>query len=260
MFDRLFKREAAVTHHTSAPLYQERIRYLEYLQNTGAARKTLVRYADYMLCVGASFHWTLPVSVTPGQIDAAANRWIGRRPACPTRTDGQASRTLFVSTATNWLRFLGRLRTPSVDQPGAMQIEAYASFMRDERNLSSVTIYTRCCRAAEFLRLVAAQRCDLAALDWKTIDLVLAIKGRRDGLTRASLRTYAYNLRSFLHYLQEHGQCSPDLAAVIRPARTYQGETLPAGPSWEAVGRLLEMLQGDQPGAVRDRAVVLLFA
>jgi integrase/recombinase XerD len=260
MFDRLFKREAAVTHHTASPLYLERIRYLEHLQSNGAARKTLVRYADYMLCIGASFHWTIPASVTPDQIDAAANRWVGRRPACPTRTDGQASRTLFVSTATNWLRFLGRLQTPSLDQPGSPQIEAYARFMRDERNLSPVTIYTRCCRAAEFLRLVAAQQRGPAELDWKAIDLVLALKGRRDGLTRASMQTYAYNLRSFLRYLQERGECRPDLVAVIRPGRVYQGETLPAGPSWEAVGKLLEMLQGDRPSTVRDCAIVLLFA
>src|SRR5450755_2647749 len=260
MFDRLFKREAAVARHTAAPFYPERLRYLEHMQGLGAARKTLVHCAAYLLRIIACLGWKLPGSVTLDQIDAAADRWIVRRSADPRRTDGQATRTAFVSIARNWLRFLGRLQTPSVEQPGALQLEAYARFMREERNLSSVTIRTRCGRAAEFLRLIAAQECDLAGLAWEAVDRVLALKGRRDGLTRCSMQTYAYNLRSFLRYMQETEQCRPGLAAAIRPARVYQGETLPAGPSWDAVCRLLDGMQSEQPSAIRDRAIVMLFA
>jgi hypothetical protein len=233
MFDQLFKRATTVARHTEAPLYSERVRYLEHLQDHQVARKTLVRCAAYMLCIGAEFRWRLPDSVASARINAMANRWVARRVANPTRTDGQASRTVFVSTATNWLRFIGKLQAPVVKQPGTLHIEAYARFMRDELNLSAVTIHTRCGRAAEFLRLADVQGRDVAQLDWETIDLILALKGRRDGLTRPSMQTYGYDLRSFLRYLQERGQCQPGLAETIRPPRIYQGETLPAGPSWE---------------------------
>ncbi|MGH8437317.1 MAG: tyrosine-type recombinase/integrase [Pseudomonas sp.] len=260
MFDQLFKRATTVARHTEAPLYSERVRYLEHLQDHQVARKTLVRCAAYMLCIGAEFRWRLPDSVASARINVMANRWGARHVANPTRTDGQASRTVFVSTATNWLRFIGKLQAPVVKQPGTLQIEAYARFMRDELNLSAVTIHTRYGRAAEFLRLADAQGRDVAQLDWETIDLILALKGRRDGLTRASMQTYGYDLRSFLRYLQERGQCQPGLAETIRPPRIYQGETLPAGPSWEQVHLLLDGLQGERPSAIRDLAIMLLFA
>ena len=260
MFDRLFKREAAIARHTTSPLFPERLRYLEHLQGLGAARKTLVKCADYLLYVGASFRWRFPGAVSLKDIDAAADRWMACRSDSRRRTDGQAARTAFVSTARNWLHFLGLLQPYSVQQPGARQLEAYARFMREERNLSPVTIRTRCGRAAEFLRMVAALGRDPSRLDWEAVDQALALKGRRDGLTRSSMQTYAYNLRAFLRFLEEHEQCRPGLAAAIRPGRIYQGETLPASPSWEAVCQLLDGMQDERSGAIRDRAIVLLFA
>ena len=59
MFDQLFKRATTIARHTEAPLYLERVRYLEHLQGHKAARKTLVRCAAYMLCIGAEFRWRL---------------------------------------------------------------------------------------------------------------------------------------------------------------------------------------------------------
>ncbi len=260
MFDHLFKREVAVARHTAAPMLSERLRYLGHLQGQGAARKTLVKCANYLLSIGAAFRWNLSDPVTFQQIDAAADHWISGRSFDPRRTDGQASRTAFVSTSRNWLRFLGWLHPRFSEQPEAPQIDAYARFMRDERNLSPVTIRCRCGRAREFLRLLAVQGCDLGSLDWINIDQTLATKGQRDGLTRSSMQAYCYHVRSFLRFLQDREQCHPGLAEAIRPARVYKYETLPSGPSWESVRELLEEMQGERPGLVRDRAIVLLFA
>lgn len=260
MFDQLFKRPAAVARHTTAPLYRERVRYLEYMQHQRAARKTLIRNAAYMMRIGEALRWKLPDSFTAAELNKLANRWRNRQATNPTRTDGEASRTAYVSTATNWLRFLGRLQASTSEQPGSEQIAAYARFMRDERNLSALTIRTRCGRAAEFLRLADTEGYDISRLDWRAVDLILASKGRRDGLTRVSMQTYGYNIRSFIRYLEEHGQCRPGLSSSIQPPRVYQGEALPAGPSWPEVLRVLENLEGDRPGAIRDRAILMMFA
>ncbi len=260
MFDQLFKDPAAVARHTTAPLYRERVRYLEYMQRHQASRKTLIRNATYMMRIGEALRWTLPDSFTTAQLGKLADRWRNRRATNPTRTDGEASRTAYVSTATNWMRFLGRLQALTGEQPGSEQIAAYARFMRDERNLSALTIRTRSGRASEFLRLAYAEGYDIRRLDWKAIDLILASKGSRDGLTRASMQTYGYNIRSFIRYLEEHGQCRPGLSSSIQPPRVYQGEALPAGPSWPEVLCVLDNLKGNRPGAIRDRAILMMFA
>lgn len=260
MFDRLFKHPTAVARHTTAPLYRERVQYLEYMQHQRASRKTLIRNASYLMRIGEALRWKLPDSFTAAQLNKLADRWRNRQAANPTRTDGEASRTAYISTATNWLRFLGRLQASTSEQPGSEQIAAYARFMCDERNLSALTIRTRCGRASEFLRLADAEGYDIRQLDWRAIDLVLASKGSRDGLTRASMQTYCYSIRSFIRYLEEHGQCRTGLSSSIQPPRVYQGEALPAGPSWPEVLRVLEKLGGDRPGAIRDRAIVMMFA
>ena len=64
MFDELFKRTAAVVRHTAAPLLVERLLYLEHLRDVGSAHKTLIRYADGMLCIGEMLRWTLPNPIT----------------------------------------------------------------------------------------------------------------------------------------------------------------------------------------------------
>jgi site-specific recombinase XerD len=92
------------------------------------------------------------------------------------------------------------------------------------------------------------------------IDQAITEKGTQDGCTRASIRTYAYVLRSFFSYAETRHWCAPGLAAGIIPPRVYAGERLPAGPTWDDVQRLCAGTDGDSPAQIRNRALLLLFA
>ena len=92
------------------------------------------------------------------------------------------------------------------------------------------------------------------------IDQAITQKGTQDRCTRASVRTYAYILRSFFRYAETRGWCAPGLAAGIVPPRVYTGEQLPAGPTWDQVQRLCADAEGDSRTQIRDRAILLLFA
>lgn len=48
-------------------------------------------------------------------------------------------------------------------------------------------------------------------------------------------------------------------AAIPRP-RINRGETVPVGPAWEEVQRLLASAAGDRPGDLLVRAILLLLA
>ena len=67
-------------------------------------------------------------------------------------------------------------------------------------------------------------------------------------------------LRAFFRYAETRGWCRPGLAAAITSPRVFHGETLPAGPSWNDVRRLLADLEGDSRADIRDRAIALLLA
>lgn len=49
------------------------------------------------------------------------------------------------------------------------------------------------------------------------------------------------------------------MAGIVSP-RVYRAESLPRGPCWNDVQRLIATTEGDRPQDLRDRAVLLLLA
>jgi site-specific recombinase XerD len=172
-----------------------------------------------------------------------------------------ASRVVFRAQATHWLQFLGRLQAPAVSAPAwAGFVTAFATYMREERGLSALTIYTRCQRAKEFLTRLEQIGGTLGDLTLAQVDAAITAKGTQDGCTRVSVRTYAYVLRAFLRYAESRGWCRPGLAVGLLPPRGYREENLPAGPTWPEVEQLCTATEGDSAADIRDHAALLLFA
>jgi integrase/recombinase XerD len=259
MFSQLFKSTAAAKHHSDAPLCSERLRYLQHLMQRGAARATLTKTAQYLVAIVRCLGWVSPTKITTSQIEMVAEQWIARQPGSPRKRHGRATRTAFLSIATDWFRFLGVLRNDLVEPPYSAQLETFTTHLREERALSWATIRMLRCRATELLEFLVALDLGLDEISLDVIDNLTAVKTSRDGLTRRSMQTYGYHLRSFLRYAEMQGWCQPGLAASIRPPRVYTGEVLPVGPSWDDVGKLLDQTQGDERRQIRARAVILLF-
>jgi len=260
LFAQLFKRPNAVERYRTAPLAESRLSYLRHCAEEGAAQHTLRKIAAYQLIFVKCFKLVTVKEVRPEEIEDAADRWISREPAYHSQKDARASRVVFIAQAKHWLRFLGRLYTPAAaPQPHAQLIEEFAQYMGQERGLSPLTIHTRCGRVAEFLAWSCGGNRTLRDLSILDIDAAIARKGAQ-GCTRASIQTYALILRAFFRYAEMRGWCKPGLAAAILPPRVYKGETLPAGPTWEDVRRLLASTESKRPADIRDRAMFMLFA
>ncbi len=67
-------------------------------------------------------------------------------------------------------------------------------------------------------------------------------------------------LRSFFRYAGERGGCAPGLAVGIEGPRLFSHESLPVGPKWEEVQRLIASTDTDCRQDIRDRAILLLLA
>ena len=261
MFDQLFSRPRAVQRYVSAPLFEPRLRYLRHCAAQGATTATLKKIAFYQRALSGLIDVDTVGRVRFEQIEAAADQWVSRTPTYHAQKDGHASKVVFVSVATGWLGFLGRIERPEKpEHPYGGFIAEFRDYMRSERGLSPLTVYTRCLRIEEFLGRFGSDRHALRQVTIAQIDEAIAQKGSTDRCTRASIRTYAYILRSFFRYAEIQGWCAPGLAAGILPPRVYTGESLPTGPTWDQVQRLCAGAAGDAPGQVRDRAILLLFA
>jgi site-specific recombinase XerD len=262
MFEQFFTLPRTVAHHWASPLLEERLKYLRHLAGQGLARWSLATAARYLLRVAVA----LRLAERPGEvidlaeIDQQANLWANR---LPHRQQRRRSRAYyhFRQHAHGWLHFLGRLQLPvPPPNPCAGLIEAFADFQRHSQGLASQTIERRCRQVQDFLGRLRLTPQDLPALTITQIDEALADKVLHSSYARVSVCDLASTLRAFFRYAEQQGWCRAGLAAGIQGPRLFSQETLPAGPSWDDVQRLLAMTAGDRPTDIRDRPLLLLFA
>ena len=77
---------------------------------------------------------------------------------------------------------------------------------------------------------------------------------------RSSLRGAAFALRKWLDYGGQCGWVRPGLGVTVLAPRSHKLQTLPLGPPWATVGRMIDTLGGDEAVATRDRAILLLLS
>ena len=260
MFDRLFTRQAVVARHRNAPHAADRERFLVHCMEVGYSRSMLCKIAWQLQVISSTIDLRRH-SVTAGEIARAASRpsRVVRHRDSP-RASPPDTQQLFVSVATKWLDFLGRLEhEPTNGTPFSGFVREFERHMRDERGLSPATIRTRCERANWFLASLPRQRSSVHEIAVDDVDRFLAAKGAA-GWSRASLDALAASLRSFFQFAHDRRWCSVDIAASVRGPRLFAQEGLPRGAAWQDVQRLLADSSGSSAGDIRDHAVLMLLA
>jgi integrase/recombinase XerD len=135
----------------------------------------------------------------------------------------------------------------------------FEAFMINERGLSSATTRGRRWVIERFLKRVATGDSPVA-LTVREVDAFLQSLGEQGGYSRASLQMVAGCLRSFCRYATTRGWCENNVADAIKTPRVYSLDSVPSGPSWEDVKRLLALTEGDKPTDIRARAILMLLA
>lgn len=210
----------------------------------------------------AGLCWTLPplLLVIVERLDLANRPGVSISQE-EIRLKATSRREAFVSVATRWLRFLGRLELPPKPVSRfADKITAFADFMRNEKDLSPVTIHERCWIVQRVLDRLASPDGTLNAVSVGEIDSALLGLINEGGYTRRTIRGWTSHLRVFLRFAEARGWCRDGLAAAIQSPRVYTHSLVPIGPSWNEVQRLLAMTHGNRPADIRDRAVLMLLA
>ena len=261
IFEKLFERPHALARHYNGPLCKERRRYLSYLARQQVPLETLRSTAWDLLTIPECLRLASRPgeAITSAEVEEQAALWF-RRPGRP-RPKTDYPRARLVMRAIRWLHFMGRLKPPPA-QPNPHQalISAFTRHLQREKGLSPHSITCRCREVREFLDRLVAPGSSLHAVTMAQIEDFLVQKVTQAGYARSSIHTYATSLRSFLSFAQRKGWCRSGLTEAIRAPRIYAEETLPAGPSWEDVRRLLATTEGSQSIDIRDRAMLMLLA
>jgi integrase/recombinase XerD len=263
MFDQLFPKPWALARYRDGPLAEERRRFLVHCAEKQLGTTSLRIIAAYTLVVAKVLRLAERPGelITPEEIKAAADRWARRRSPRRSLPSGHAARRQFIHLGTRWLSYLGRLqRVTPTPQPYAGEVTAFADYMRQECGLSPKTIENNCRTACEFLAQLNNSGLRLDTLTIPQLDDLVARQVREGSYARRTVRTYVYCLRAFFRYAEARGWCRQGFAVALKAPRVYHHESLPSGPSWEDVKRLLAATQGNKPADIRAQAVLLLLA
>jgi integrase/recombinase XerD len=259
MFNRLFVRSDALTRQLSAPLADERRRYLADCEEQGMSKSTLRSKARILLSIAdyLKLAHRPPGQISMQEIEKAASRWSRKKCSLASKS----LREGFVSETVAWLGFLGRLQvqTKPAKAHGQMLIE-FKEFMEKDRGLSPVTVQHRCHSVLPFLDRLLGEERSLDMVTVADIDSLLAQKVNEHHYARVSVRGYASSLRAFFRYAEMRGWCGGGIAASIMAPRVFQQETLPSGPTWEVVQEILDATSGDEPTMIRDHAILMVLA
>lgn len=260
MFETLYCYSRVLVRHLEGPAAEERDRFVTHFAEAGAARESVLHLASELLLIAQRLNIDDPRAITREEIGSAADRWVRHQRRLRRIRTARFSRQRFVQVATDWLRFLGRLATAPVTRgAGADLVDEFATYMRLERGLSLHTIHNRCWHVQAFLQWIDEQHCSAGAANLEQVDAFLAMRGAQ-GWCRVSIATAASALRSFFAHMAARGRCSDRFATGIEGPRLFKHESLPVGPRWEDVQRLVASTDTDRAQDVRDRAILLLLA
>ena len=252
MLEQLFRDESALARHRAGPFALERERYLQHCAEHGATRTALRLKANELLWIASHLRGD------PSRgIDISALREVARerRSVCKGATTEQR----LIDVARPWLRYLGWWRVPTVELQNQGHLDRYVAWMRDERGFSSSTIVQWRSKIRDFLQWFERTDRPFSALHPSDLDIYFVTEGARRW-SRVSTSGIASALRVFLRYMASCGECHPRVGEELQGPRLYAQESLPSGPAWADVHRLLAHAGGDTPADVRDRAILMLLA
>jgi site-specific recombinase XerD len=144
-------------------------------------------------------------------------------------------------------------------QPVVPWLAEFEAYMTNERGLSVATKRGRRSVIRRFLRTLETEESP-TVLTVRGVDAFLQSLGESGEHSRASLQMVACCLRAFCRYGATRGWCDSSLVDAIKSPRVYSLDSVPIGPSWEDVKRLLALTEGDKPSDIRARAILMLLA
>ncbi|CAJ0782408.1 tyrosine-type recombinase/integrase [Ralstonia chuxiongensis] len=258
MYETLFKYSGILARYREGPYAETREQFVEACAKQGYSRRMQVKIAWILMTVAPALDLSNG-ALTRRDVQRAVKRRMDVLRQPDGVTDTTSSGVVFMRFVVAWLRSMNLFAEASVPRRFAEEINAFATYLRDERGLSPVTISTRSERLVWLFDSLPPTLDSLAGISIDDIDAFVS-KMHAQGWSRASLCQLTSSLRGFFKFAEARSWCRRNLAAAITSPRVYTREGIPQGPAWEDVHRLIAETLDDSPAGIRDHAILLLLA
>jgi len=256
MLTRIMIRSAALARHQDAPLLAARESYLRHLEADGKSRIKQRDASTYLLQVVKRLRLKRLRKVRLAELRRAAISWQQRN--SPSATGGPQSRRAFLRHARGWLRFHGKLIEPKKwNAPRDKRVELFRRYLKIDLGFANRTIDARTWMLNRFFGWLEDNQTPLRFAS------VSHVEGYLDHLTTCGCKvnTVAANaqaLKVFFRFAERRRWTRKNVSNGIFGPQVHVGWTLPKGPKWADVRRLLEGARGSSVKQCRARAILLL--
>jgi integrase/recombinase XerD len=260
MIDSVFLIESDRQKHRTAPLFQERERYLTYLFEIGSRRERVRDVATMLLHVVRLLELESPRPIGIDEILRGCRRWVDESNARRHGGSSVASTYQFKLVATNWLRFQGCLiAAPKSASSFDHLLSDFLNAMRSQRGLALQTVLSYRSRILALLSWLQS-RCSQFS-NVRALDVEEYLEARRsDGWSRSSIAANCSALRTFFGYAEQRRWCSDGIRGSISSPRVPRIAEHLSGPPWHDVRRVISSIGDLRPADLRAKAMFLLFS
>ena len=229
------------------------------LEETGYSQASAVRYLRAAVHLG---HFLDTRGVTFAEIDTGISETFRQHlPSCrcPLSNGGKINHhTLFgIKRFHQYLQQLGVCPgdpIATVESAEPILITGFRHWLEVHRGAAQPTVKQYCRGASELLEVLGQDPHRWAP---SQVRMFFLDRSGRHGAATAEKQVTA--VRSFLRYLITQGRCRADLDRAVPALAHWRLATLPRCLSSEQVERLVTACEGESPGRVRDRAIILLL-
>ncbi len=201
MFEKIFSYPAVLQRHREGPLAPERLEYLKFLNDRGAALGTVLRQARYCLCIAREIQrWPREHCFNAADLEAIAASWAVGRVAQRRAAAPRWPKEQFCSVACSFLDRLDRLAHDPDPPPRRYDawVEDFIEVECQERGLALATRKNRRWHIRQFLSYLNQQGYSLERLTPDHIDAYIEHLGQT--WSRVSLSSTARALRAWFRH------------------------------------------------------------
>ena len=260
MIKELYSCPETIRAHCSAPLIDERLRYLQHCVSLGIKQHTLREIAVHLLqtvkrldvCVGETVNLT--------QIESAAQAWRHSIRHHKNHSESLETTQRFVGHAVRFFRFLGWFeenQTPS--HTHCDKVVQFTQYMRCERGWADETVTRHQYTINGFFTWIEERGTDFEQLNIVDVEEYLNGFQASGAYSRQTVRIYAQRIRTFIGYAEQQNWCQLGISDGILTYRWCPSQDIPKGISREQVERLLATRGTNQAAQYRARAVLMLL-
>lgn len=259
----LFTRGFHKVRHLTAPMFDERIAYIESWHKRGATNGTMRKIAQYQLHA-IDFIPSLLTNVTISRetLMSAADEWCQTEDrACKKKAGSTGSRKAFINIVGGWLKFMGRFEDTEVIFYCKDKVEMYLLWLVEDKGYSIKTKEGRFSLLKIFMNYLESMDIEFSQLMPVNLDMYIEFRANVCGCNRKSIADNVSVLRDFLRYAAEKGWCKADLDKSLKAPRIYSREDIPSFLTWDEMQQVVRRSSDKEGRATkRDHAIVMLLS